>query len=265
MQNPKSYDEQMQKMSDLLEAKLRPIENRIKNIEEMVKNVKDILTEGSYGFSHVDQMTKIQALLDADIERLESLPKEEAKIFARQELEKTGILDENGNFTEPYARLGEKLCHNNIRLSFDQQADLLCKVMNRDIDRIKSLPADEARKEAHKTLMVAGIVDEQGRVTEPYAELFKNNSGTNNLDTLRDKLRVVKDWYWEFEVAVINYAKKNPERMTNVLIFMISKPEATTSDILEFISNQPDFYEDAAYGEEKYHWKGKIRHDDKEG
>jgi len=59
------------------------------------------------------------------------------------------------------------------RLSYNQQADLLCKIMRRDIERIKSLPADEAKKEARETLMVAGIVDENGELTEPYAALGK--------------------------------------------------------------------------------------------
>ena len=59
------------------------------------------------------------------------------------------------------------------RLSYNQQADLLCKIMQRDIERIKSLPADEAKKEARETLMVAGIVDENGELTEPYAALGK--------------------------------------------------------------------------------------------
>jgi len=45
--------------------------------------------------------------------------------------------------------------------------------MRRDIERIKSLPADEAKKEARETLMVAGIVDENGELTEPYAALGK--------------------------------------------------------------------------------------------
>ncbi|MBR4606634.1 MAG: hypothetical protein IKO41_10485 [Lachnospiraceae bacterium] len=59
------------------------------------------------------------------------------------------------------------------RLSYNQQADLLCEIMKRDIEKIKSLPADEAKEEARKTLIAAGIVDENGELTEPYAVLGK--------------------------------------------------------------------------------------------
>ena len=70
---------------------------------------------------------------------------------------------------------------------------------------------------------------------------------TGDLESLVDKLRAVKDWYLDFESGVISYARKKPERTANVLTYLISHPEAATSDIVEFISNQPDFYEDAAY------------------
>lgn len=61
------------------------------------------------------------------------------------------------------------------------------------------------------------------------------------------RLETVKDSYYGFVVAVLNYVKNNSARMTAVTDFMNSKPEALTSDILGFISEQPDFYDDAAY------------------
>lgn len=59
-------------------------------------------------------------------------------------------------------------------------------------------------------------------------------------------LNNVKDSYYDFVVAVLNYVKKKQFRMENVKDYLVKNPEASTSDILEFISNQADFYEDDA-------------------
>jgi hypothetical protein len=64
-------------------------------------------------------------------------------------------------------------------------------------------------------------------------------------------LNNVKDSYYDFVVAVLNYARKKQSRLENVKDFMISNPDASTSDILEYISNQADFFEDAAFDEAK--------------
>lgn len=61
------------------------------------------------------------------------------------------------------------------------------------------------------------------------------------------RLDNVKDSYYGFVVAVLNYVKKKSSRFEAVKAFMDEHPEALSSDILEFISDQDDFYEDAAY------------------
>lgn len=63
---------------------------------------------------------------------------------------------------------------------------------------------------------------------------------------LKERLDEVKDAYVDFQAAIISYAKKKPERHDKVMDFLKRNPSAMSSDILEFISNQPDFYEDAA-------------------
>lgn len=56
----------------------------------------------------------------------------------------------------------------------------------------------------------------------------------------------IKDAYWSYVVGVTLYAKKTPERMKTVIEYVKSHMDATTSDIVWFISNQPDFHDDAA-------------------
>ena len=66
------------------------------------------------------------------------------------------------------------------------------------------------------------------------------------MDTFAIRLNNVEDAYYGFVVAVLTYVKKKESRLKTVESFMNENPNALTSDILEFISDQDDFYEDAA-------------------
>ena len=48
-------------------------------------------------------------------------------------------------------------------------------------------------------------------------------------------------------IAVMTYVKKKNDRLETVVSFMNENPEALSSDILKFISDRDDFYEDSAY------------------
>lgn len=61
------------------------------------------------------------------------------------------------------------------------------------------------------------------------------------------KLNNVADSYYGFVVAVLTYVKNKESRLEVVEDFINNNPSALSSDILEFISEQDDFYEDAAY------------------
>ena len=60
-------------------------------------------------------------------------------------------------------------------------------------------------------------------------------------------LNNIEDSYYDFIVAVLTYVKKKQIRFDVVKEFIENNPKALTSDILAFISEQEDFYEDAAY------------------
>lgn len=61
------------------------------------------------------------------------------------------------------------------------------------------------------------------------------------------KLNNVTDSYYGFIVAVLTYVKNKESRLQAVDNFINNNPTALSTDILEFISAQDDFYEDAAY------------------
>lgn len=69
----------------------------------------------------------------------------------------------------------------------------------------------------------------------------------STMEELTKKLNNVNDSYYGFVAAVLTYVKKKNSRLKKVEKYLTENPSALTSDILEFISNQEDFYEDAAY------------------
>ncbi len=60
-------------------------------------------------------------------------------------------------------------------------------------------------------------------------------------------LNNVEDSYYDFVSAIARYAEKKPSRLEAVLTFLHNNPKALSSDIVEFVSKQEDFFEDAAY------------------
>lgn len=59
-------------------------------------------------------------------------------------------------------------------------------------------------------------------------------------------LNSVADSYYDFVAAVLTYVNNKDSRLETVESYMDNNPSALTSDILEFISGQDDFCEDAA-------------------
>lgn len=67
------------------------------------------------------------------------------------------------------------------------------------------------------------------------------------METFTIRLNNVVDSYYGFVVAVLTYVKNKESRLEVVENYMNNNPSALSSDILEFISEQEDFFEDAAY------------------
>ena len=61
------------------------------------------------------------------------------------------------------------------------------------------------------------------------------------------RLNKVVDSYYGFIAAVLTYVKNKESRLGAVEEFMNNHPSALSSDILEFISEQDNFYDDAVY------------------
>lgn len=69
------------------------------------------------------------------------------------------------------------------------------------------------------------------------------------MEELMILLNNIEDSYFDFVSGIAHYAGKKPSRVEALLKFLKANPEAKSSDVVKFVSEQKDFYEDAAYME----------------
>lgn len=67
------------------------------------------------------------------------------------------------------------------------------------------------------------------------------------MEELTIMLNNVKDSYYGFVVAVLTYVNNKPSRLDFVMKYLDNNPQASTSEILSYISEQEDFYDDVAF------------------
>ncbi|WP_295919690.1 hypothetical protein [Anaerovibrio lipolyticus] len=67
------------------------------------------------------------------------------------------------------------------------------------------------------------------------------------MEELYNRLNAFPDAYFAFVMVVITYAKTKPERLKKVMEYLKSSDNISTSDVIEFISEQPDFHEFCAH------------------
>ncbi|MBE5902455.1 MAG: hypothetical protein E7280_11230 [Lachnospiraceae bacterium] len=70
------------------------------------------------------------------------------------------------------------------------------------------------------------------------------------MEELLTRLNTVPNSYFGFVAGISNYAKQSPERLQTVLSFLRNHSNLSTSDIIEFVSQQPDFFEDEPRNEQ---------------
>ena len=67
------------------------------------------------------------------------------------------------------------------------------------------------------------------------------------MNELAALLNNIEDSYFDFVSAILHYAEKKPARLEAVLGYIKENPDIKSSDVVKFVSDQPDFFEDAAY------------------
>ena len=63
------------------------------------------------------------------------------------------------------------------------------------------------------------------------------------MDELYAKLNAIPDSYFGFVMGITAYAKQKPEHLDMLLHFLDSASNPTSSDVVKFVMDQPDFHE----------------------
>lgn len=66
------------------------------------------------------------------------------------------------------------------------------------------------------------------------------------MENLIQRLNLIPNSYYEFVDTVVDYAGSKESHFSTITEYLNSNPSATPSDILKFISFQPDFFDDSA-------------------
>lgn len=67
---------------------------------------------------------------------------------------------------------------------------------------------------------------------------------TPGMNELISNLNMIQGSYLSFVIGAASYASKKPERLIAVINYLNSSDSLTASDVVEFILDQPDFFED---------------------
>lgn len=65
------------------------------------------------------------------------------------------------------------------------------------------------------------------------------------MDKLIARLNLVPDAYFEFVDSMVDYAELKEEHISLLMDFLDNNPTATSSDVIKYVSFQPDFFDDS--------------------
>ena len=77
-----------------------------------------------------------------------------------------------------------------------------------------------------------------------YERVSDNEIAKEDIEYLRYKLHVISDSYADFEIGLLAYATKSGTRLRKIICYLVNHPEVKSSDVIEYVSSQPDFWED---------------------
>ena len=63
------------------------------------------------------------------------------------------------------------------------------------------------------------------------------------MEELVTKLNSISDSYFAFVTGIVTYVKQKPERLKTVLDYLNSSEVLSSSDVVKFVMQQPDFHE----------------------
>ena len=65
------------------------------------------------------------------------------------------------------------------------------------------------------------------------------------MEELIKLLNDINDTYFDFVSGIVHYAEVKPSRVDRLLKFLRENPKVLSSDVVRFVSDQKDFFDDA--------------------
>ena len=112
----------------------------------------------------------------------------------------------------------------------EQMVDLIFSLPDEQLVQLREWINENVELEGDSKSVMNIIID----------NVYKNRK----LEEMEEILLGVSDCYEGFIKAVLNYVNKSDKRFESVSEYLVDHPEALSSDILEFISDQEDYYDD---------------------
>jgi hypothetical protein len=78
----------------------------------------------------------------------------------------------------------------------------------------------------------------------PYSKIGQIQKEVGMMEELINRLNAIPNAYFEFIYSVVDYAESKTSHYTLIMDYLSASPSASISDVLKFISQQPDFFED---------------------
>ena len=63
------------------------------------------------------------------------------------------------------------------------------------------------------------------------------------MEELVNKLNAIPDTYFGFVAGIVAYVKQKPSRLEIVMDYLNSSDSLTSSDVVKYVMDQPDFHE----------------------
>ena len=77
-----------------------------------------------------------------------------------------------------------------------------------------------------------------------FERVLDNGIAKEDIEYLRYKLHSILDSDADFQIGLLAYATKNSTRLKRTICYLVNHPEAKSSDVIEYVSSQSDFWED---------------------
>ncbi len=121
------------------------------------------------------------------------------------------------------------------------------KVIYVEDDFIDAPKPDRTQMKKEAEEFIEYIRTEHKKVEAEVPNNTKDTWEDEALEEVLSKLRAIPDSYEGFVQGIYTYVRKKPERLEKVMNYINNNKDVTSSDVVAYVMQQPDFHEDGVY------------------